>query len=97
MALYEYRCGRHGPFDVSRPLGSASESEACPVCAEVSRRVFSVPMLATSSPRPLMAALEHEEKTRYEPDLVTSLPKSGNRKATPMAPLTPQLAKLPRP
>jgi putative FmdB family regulatory protein len=97
MTLYEYRCGRHGPFDVFRPLGSASESEACPVCAEESQRVFSAPMLSTSSSRPLMAALEHEEKTRYEPDLVTSLPRSGNRKPTPMAPLTPQLAKLPRP
>jgi hypothetical protein len=44
-----------------------------------------------------MAALAHEEKTRHEPDLVTSLPKSGNRKPTPMARLTPQLARLPRP
>ena len=96
MALYEYRCGRHGPFDVFRPLGSAAESEACPVCAEESRRVFSAPMLSTAS-RPLMAALAHEEKTRFEPDLVTSLPKSGNRKPTPMARLTPQLAKLPKP
>jgi putative FmdB family regulatory protein len=96
MALYEYRCGRHGPFDVFRPLGSAAESEACPVCAEASRRVFSAPMLQTA-PRPLMAALAHEEKTRYEPDLVTSLPTSGNRKPAPMARLTPQLAKLPRP
>jgi putative FmdB family regulatory protein len=96
MALYEYRCGRHGPFDVFRPLGSAAESEACPVCAEESRRVFSAPMLQTA-PRPLMAAFAHEEKTRSEPDLVTSLPKSGNRKPTPMARLTPQLAKLPRP
>jgi hypothetical protein len=47
--------------------------------------------------RPLVAALEHEEKTRYEPDVVTSLPPAGARKRTPMAPMTPALARLPRP
>ena len=60
-------------------------------------RVFTNPMVKSSVPRALVAALDHEEKTRYEPDVVTSIPASGNRKPTPMAPLTPQLARLPRP
>jgi putative FmdB family regulatory protein len=96
MAIYEYRCGRHGRFDVSRPLGSAPETAACPVCANASGRVFSAPMLKRA-PRALVAALDHEEKTRHEPDVVTSLPSTGARRRTPMAPLTPALQRLPRP
>ena len=47
------------------------------------------------APRALVAALDHEEKTRYEPDVVTSLPPSPKR--TPVLPLTPTLQRLPRP
>jgi hypothetical protein len=53
--------------------------------------------MVSFAPRALVAALDREEKSRYEPDVVTSLPRSGNRKATPMAPMTPALARLPRP
>jgi putative FmdB family regulatory protein len=96
MAIYEYRCERHGAFDVMRPIGTAPASVACPECAEEAVRVFSNPMVSFA-PRELVAALDHEQRTRYEPDLVTSLPAKGARRATPMATLTPQLAKLPRP
>ena len=96
MAIYEYRCDHDGPFDVNRPLGSAPESMACPVCASEAARVFSTPML-TLAPRALVAALDHEEKTRHEPDVVTSLPPAGARRRTPVLPLTPTLRRLPRP
>ena len=94
MAIYEYRCERDGPFDATLPIGTAPPSVACPSCGGTSLRVFTNPMVKTSVPRPLMAALNHEEKTRYEPDLVTSIP---GGKPAPMARMTPQLAKLPRP
>jgi putative FmdB family regulatory protein len=96
MALYEYRCEHDGAFDVARPIGTAPASVACPECAGEAVRVFSNPMVSFA-PRELVAALDHEVKTRYEPDVVTSLPAKGARRATPMATLTPQLAKLPRP
>jgi putative FmdB family regulatory protein len=96
MAIYEYRCERHGAFDVMRPIGSAPASVTCLECAGEAVRVFSNPMVSFA-PRELVAALDHEQRTRYEPDLVTSLPAKGARRATPMATLTPQLAKLPRP
>jgi putative FmdB family regulatory protein len=96
MAIYEYRCGSHGVFEVLRPIGTAPASVACAVCAGESIRVFSNPMVSFA-PRALVAALDHEEKSRHEPEVVTSLPKSGARRATPMAPLTPTLARLPRP
>ena len=95
MAIYEYRCDQDGPFDVIRPLGTAPASVECPQCAGEAARVFSTPMMGTLAPRDLVAALNHQEKTRYEPDVVTSLPPSAKR--TPMARMTPQLARLPRP
>jgi putative FmdB family regulatory protein len=97
VALYEYRCERDGAFDVTRALGTAPASVACPVCADAARRVFSTPMLGTSAPRELVAAIEHSEKTRHEPDVVTSLPRRPARQRTPVLPLTPTLRRLPRP
>ncbi len=96
MGIYEYRCQRDGGFDVTRPLGTAPPSTACPSCGEQAQRVFSKPML-TSTPRELVAAIDHAEKTRHEPDIVTSIPSSGARRRTPVLPLTPQLRRLPRP
>ena len=96
MAIYEYRCDKDGVFEISRPLGEAPGSSACPVCRGEARRVFSKPMLA-SVPRALVAAIDHAEKTRHEPDIVTSLPPAGHRKRTPVLPLTPTLRRLPRP
>lgn len=96
MAIYEYRCGRDGAFEVTLPIGTAPSSVACPACASEAERVFHSPMVSFA-PRPLVAALEHEEKTRYEPDVVTSLPPRPPHERTPMAPLTPALKRLPRP
>ena len=96
MAIYEYRCQVDGPFEVTRPIGTAPASIACPVCASEARRVFSSPMISLA-PRSLVAALDHEEKTRHEPDVVTSLPPAPAHKRTPVLPLTPTLRKLPRP
>jgi putative FmdB family regulatory protein len=94
MAIYEYRCERDGAFEITRPLGTAPPSAPCPACGEEARRVFSKPLLS-STPRALAAALDHEEKTRHEPDVVTSLP--PRRRRTPELPLTPALRRLPRP
>lgn len=96
MATYEYRCDRDGVFEVTRRLGTAPESIACAVCSSEARRVFSIPMLSRGS-RALVAAIDHAEKSRDEPDVVTSLPSTGARRRTPVLPLTPTLQRLPRP
>ena len=96
MAIYEYRCERDGAFEVMLPIGTAPASIACPVCASEAGRVFSSPMLSFA-PRALVAALDHEEKTRHEPDVVTSLPPRPRHERTPVLPLTPTLRRLPRP
>jgi putative FmdB family regulatory protein len=96
MATYEYRCDDDGIVDVARPLGTAPKSITCPVCGKGASRVFSMPMLSSLSPE-LVTAIDHAEKTRDEPDVVTSLPPTGGRKRTPVVPLTPTLRRLPRP
>jgi putative FmdB family regulatory protein len=98
MATYEYRCDRHGVFEVTRPLGTAPELVTCSVCGSEARRVFSIPMLSLSrGSRALVAAIDHAEKSRDEPEVVTSLPSTGARRRTPVLPLTPTLQRLPRP
>jgi putative FmdB family regulatory protein len=96
MAIYEYRCEADGSFEIVRPMGTAPASVACPECASESMRVFSNPMISFA-PRALVAALDHEEKSRHEPEVVTSLPPAGARRRTPMMPLTPTMRRLPRP
>jgi putative FmdB family regulatory protein len=96
VATYEYRCDEDGVFDVTRPVGTAPKSIACPVCKSEARRVFSKPMLSSLSVA-LVAAVDHAEKSRTEPDVVSSLPPTGARKRTPVLPLTPTLRRLPRP
>jgi putative FmdB family regulatory protein len=98
VALYEYRCDKDGLFEVTRRLGTAPESVPCSVCGNEARRVFSAPMLRCGSRPALFAAIEHAQKSRYEPEVVTSVPSAGARRRTPVVlPLTPTLAGLPRP
>jgi putative FmdB family regulatory protein len=96
MAIYEYRCERDGAFDVSLPMGTAPTSVGCPRCAREGERVFSSPMVSFA-PRALVAALDREEKTKTDPDIVTSIPPKPRHQRTPTVPLTPNLARLPRP
>jgi putative FmdB family regulatory protein len=96
VATYEYRCDDDGAFDVTRPVGTAPESIRCPVCESEARRIFSKPMLS-SLPGALVAAVDRAEKSRTEPEVVTSLPPTGARRRTPVLPLTPTLRRLPRP
>lgn len=96
MALYEYRCKQDGPFEISKPLGTAPAVAACPVCGAESRRVITAPMVITGTRSAWSAAIERAEKTRYEPEVVSSVPTAGGgpRRTVQM---TPQLARLPRP
>jgi putative FmdB family regulatory protein len=97
VAIYEYRCKRHGVFEIVRPLGSAPESVTCAMCGSEARRVISLPTLISGTRSAWSAAIERAEKSRHEPDVVTSLPAGGARRRTPVLPLTPALRRLPRP
>jgi hypothetical protein len=97
MAIYEYVCARDGVREASWPLGRAAESVPCDVCGEEATRVFSVPSLPFSSGvrRDVGATMDRAERSRTEPDVVSSVPPRRGR--APTAPLTPALRRLPRP
>ncbi len=97
MSIYEYRCETDGVFEVMRPLGTAPESVACQVCGGAARRVISAPMLKNASRIGVYAAIERAEKSAHAPEVVTSVPSAGAARRTRALPLTPTLARLPRP
>ena len=86
----------HGVTEVSRPMGQATDLVPCPHCDEVAIRVFSAPMVSLA-PRSMVAAIDRTEKTRSEPEVVTSVPRRPPGKRTPIAPQNPTLQRLPRP
>lgn len=96
MATYEYRCDIDGVFDVIRPLGTAPATIACVACGREARRIFSLPFLPSPA-REVIAAIDRAEKSRDEPEVVTSLPSTGARRRTPVAQMTPARQRLPRP
>jgi putative FmdB family regulatory protein len=97
MPIYEYWCDQHGVSEIIRPIGMAPESVTCLVCGSEARRVFSVAMIRSGSRTALSAAMDHAEKSRHEPDVVTSVPSTRAKRRTPVLPLTPTLRRLPRP
>ena len=97
MALYEYQCEQDGVFEVTRPLGTAPQTMACPVCAADSLRILSAPMIRCGARPGYFAAIDHAEQSRFEPEVVSSIPSRGARRPTRVLPLTPTLRGLPRP
>ncbi len=96
MVAYEYRCEMHGLFAVHRPMGTAASAIACEVCKEGAVRIYSAPMLR-QGPANRVALIDKAEKSRDEPEVVSSLPRRHPSKRTPMAPPNPALQRLPRP
>lgn len=97
MPIYEYQCDAHDRFELRQPMGSASDQAACPHCGASARRMLSAPRIVTRGHGAWTAAIDRADKSRYEPEVVTSLPRTGMRRSTPVVPLTPQLRGLPRP
>ncbi len=95
MAIYEYRCDQDGLFDKTLPLGTAPESLPCAKCGNPARRVFSAPMFRSASRSAWTAAMDRADKSRHEPEVVSSLPSNGAPSRT--LALTPRLRGLPRP
>ena len=85
MVFYEYLCHTHGAFNIMRRLGKAPSQARCPSCGSQAQRILSAPMVL----------IDRAEKSRHEPEVVTSLPPSGVRR--PQVRMTPELRKLPRP
>jgi len=97
VATYEYRCDQDGVFDLTRPLGTAPESVVCPACGSEAQRIISLPTVRCATRNAYVAAIEHADKSRYEPEVVSRVPSAGAKRPLRMAQMTPALARLPRP
>ena len=97
VALYEYRCDQDGAVRDNPAAGHGADVDHVPGVQERGEAGLLEARCCPSAPRDLVAAIDHAEKTRDEPDVVTSLPATGARKRTPVLPLTPTLRRLPRP
>ena len=97
MAIYENECEQHGRFEVQRPMAAAAAPIRCAACGLLARRVPSAPRIITHGHGAWTAALDHAQKSRYEPEVVSSLPVAGDMRPARMATLTPALCGLPRP
>jgi putative FmdB family regulatory protein len=71
MPIYAFTCAECGDFDVARTMAEAAAPAACPRCGTAARRVFSPPGLALFA-KPLRGALDREEKSGHEPDVVST-------------------------
>ncbi|CAM3796869.1 FmdB family zinc ribbon protein [Polynucleobacter brandtiae] len=96
MATYEYQCDQDGVFEFIYPMGTAPESRICLSCGKPARKIVSAFMVHRKSTVHLFSAIEKADKSRYEPEVVSSLPSSRSGVTFP-AMLNPALAKLPRP
>ena len=70
MPVYEFTCESCGSFDLVRPMDEAGAAAACPTCGVAARRVFTPPGLALFA-GPVRRALDAEEKSAHEPDVVS--------------------------
>lgn len=95
MVFYRYFCQAHGPFNITRRLGKAPSQAPCPTCGSRAQRMLSAPMVLNGQRSSLFSAMDGAEKSRHEPEVVTSLPPSGARR--PQVRMTPELRRLPRP
>lgn len=72
MAIYECRRPECGCFEMARQMG-AVPLPARARCGAAARRAYSAP-LVNPTPRPLAEALTRAEKSRHEPEVVTTTP-----------------------
>lgn len=97
MVMYEFCCPQHGMFELMLPMGAASSRGQCPQCGGDALRQMSAPKFVRSSRSAWFGAIERAEKSRHEPEVVSSVPAAGARRRIRQAPLTPALRRLPRP
>lgn len=95
MPTYLYRCAVDGPFETTRPMRDAAPAWPCPHCGADAVRIWTAPRLGLAS-RSRMAVIDHAERSRTEPQVVSSVP-GRSRHHLPTAPANPALQRLPRP
>ena len=97
MVIHEFRCPQHGVFERMLPLDAPSSQTSCPQCGADALRQMAAPRVLRSSRSQWTQAVERAQKSRHEPEVVTSVPASGARRRIRQVPMTPALQRLPRP
>jgi putative FmdB family regulatory protein len=69
MPVYAFTCQWCGAFELVRPMAEAAAPALCPTCGSRARRLFTPPGLALMA-RPMRRALEIQEKSAHEPEVV---------------------------
>ena len=95
MPLYDYFCSDCGAFREMVRMADCALDQPCPSCGSQAQRMLSAPMVFSGRRSSLFSAIDRAEKSRHEPEVVTSLPPSGVHR--PQVRMTPELRKLPRP
>jgi putative FmdB family regulatory protein len=70
VPVYAFTCVGCGSFELMRPMAESGAPARCPGCGSDARRVFSPPGLARLA-RPVRRALDLEEKSAHEPEVVS--------------------------
>ena len=76
MPIYNYECGRCGPFEAWAPVMDASSPSPCPECGKTGLRQLAVPHLALMSPV-LRKAMGRSEKSSTQPQVVNKAHLAG--------------------
>ena len=82
MPIYEYECREHGVFEDQRSIARSDEDGPCPVCQEQAPRIVSAPNLGRME-RSQVKAMDRNEKSRHEPRVVQTTPRSSGERAPP--------------
>jgi putative FmdB family regulatory protein len=97
MVIHEFHCPEHGTFERLVPMGEAASQAPCPHCGATAPRQMSAPSVVRSSRSAWLGAVERAQRSRHEPEVVSSVPSAGARRRIRQAPMTPALQRLPRP
>jgi putative FmdB family regulatory protein len=70
MPVYAFACDGCGPFELTRAMSESGAPAHCPSCGAAAARVFTPPGL-TLLDAPVRRALDTEDKSAHEPDVVS--------------------------
>lgn len=70
MPLYEYKCDDHGHFEEFQSMSHGGKPVACPICGQMSARVYSAPNVALMDPAQ-KSAMDRSIQSRYEPKTIS--------------------------
>lgn len=97
MAIFEYKCNQDGLISIHCHIGTAPKFIVCSLCGSEATRVLSVPMITGKAPKGYGEAIALAEKSRFEPEVVSSIPSRNKPRYSPKVLQNSTLRNLPKP